>query len=93
MNNFCVGDIVKTKNNSILIDFPNISKDNLFIIFFISNENKVCVLPFGNIYNPFPFKRKSIYELYDLNNFYKANQIRLILEKKENNFLSKIISR
>ncbi len=107
MEGIIVGDIVRLKKDSPLFNNYYFSKrkEKRFIIISIVCRNiiiekeeiakyEVSVLSIDELTKN---HNVSLIQFglpkYDLNNFYKTNQIRLLLEKKEDYYLNKIMSR
>lgn len=109
MDKFCVGDIVKLKVNSKLRKRYFFSKKTYepFVVLAISASNRISVNNAEVVYNlklisfiEFLKFQKSLINYinitglpsYNSKNFYKIDR-RLILEKKEEAFISKVMSR
>jgi hypothetical protein len=108
MERIIVGDIVRLKKDSHLFNNYYFSKrkEKRFIIISMSSYyrmtepksedeplEKVSVISLDEaIKNKF-YRLQYALPKYDLNNFYKTNQIRLLLEKKESSLMNKIMSR
>jgi hypothetical protein len=108
MKGIIVGDIVRLKKDSPLFNNYYFSKrkEKRFIIISMNSYyrmtkpksedeslKKVSVVSLDEaIKNNFSRLQYALPK-YDLNNFYKTNQIRLLLEKKESSFMVKFMSR
>ena len=106
MEGIIVGDIVRLKKDSPLFNNYYFSKrkEKRFIIISMTcieeirekesiEQYKISVISLDEaIKNKFSKLQYGLPK-YDLNNFYKTNQIRLFLEKKESSFMIKIMSR
>ncbi len=109
MKGIAVGDIVRLKKDSPLFNNYYFSKrkEKRFIIISMSSHyhmtepesedeflKEVSVLSIDELTKNHNVSLiKFALPKYNLNNFYKTNQIRLLLEKKEDYYLNKIMSR
>lgn len=98
MKSFCVGDLIKLKKNSELCKkyyFSN-RKNDTFIIISISSynfdEKHIRLISLESFFKAKPNFSEPSLPRYSSKDFYKIEK-RLILEKKENYFLNKIMSR